>query len=182
MIDHSHLAFDQNVRDTKEVVQFAHREGAWVQGEIGRLRGTEDWVSVSDAQSLLTEPEEALKFHQATGVDTLACSVGTVHGVVKIRGGVTAHVDLPRIKAISDLVSVPLVLHGASGVDAIENGIRIINIDTELRIAFTEALRQSLENRPEEIDPRHFMKPTIEAVKEASKLKLKQFRTRNLLN
>ena len=188
MIDHSHLAFDQNVRDTKEVVEFAHREGAWVQGEIGRLRGTEDWVSVSDAQSLLTEPEEALKFHQATGVDTLACSVGTVHGVVKIRGGVTAHVDLPRIKAISDLVSVPLVLHGASGVDentvfgAIENGIRIINIDTELRIAFTEALRQSLENRPEEIDPRHFMKPTIEAVKEASKLKLKQFRTRNLLN
>src|SRR5207249_7986841 len=87
MIDHSHLAFDQNVRDTKEVVQFAHREGAWVQGEIGRLRGTEDWVSVSDAESLLTEPEEALKFHQATGVDTLACSVGTVHGVVKIRGG-----------------------------------------------------------------------------------------------
>jgi len=97
-------------------------------------------------------------------------------------------VDLPRIKAINDLVPVPLVLHGASGVDentvfgAIENGIRIINIDTELRIAFTEALRESLKNHPEEIDPRHFMKPTIEAVKEASKLKLKQFRTRNLLN
>src|SRR5204863_5592452 len=94
MIGHSHLAIDQNVRDTKEVVEFAHREGAWVQGETGRLRASEDWVSVSDAQRLLTEPGEALKLHQATGVDTLACSVGTVHGIVKIRGGVTAHVDL----------------------------------------------------------------------------------------
>src|SRR5579864_4977293 len=143
MIDHSRLAFDQNVRDTREIVEFAHSAGAWVQGEIGRLRGSEDWVSVSDAETLLTEPQDALKFYQATKVDTLACSVGTVHGIVKIRGGVKPHVDLPRIKAIHELVPVPLVLHGASGVDeetisgAIRNGICIINIDTELRIAFS---------------------------------------------
>ena len=188
MIDHSHLPFDQNVRDTREIVQFAHDAGAWVQGEIGRLRGTEDWVSVSDVESLLTEPEEALKFYQATKVDTLACSVGTVHGILKIRGGIKPRVDLPRIKAICERVRVPLVLHGASGLGeetisgAIRNGICIINIDTELRIAFSDALRESLNRHPDEIDPRHFMNPAIEAVKDAAKLKLTQFRTRNLLN
>ena len=188
MIDHSHLPFDQNVRDTREIVEFAHGAGAWVQGEIGRLRGTEDWVSVSDVESLLTEPQDALKFQQATKVDTLACSVGTVHGIVKIRGGVKPHVDLPRIKAIYELVRVPLVLHGASGLDeatisgAIRNGICIINIDTELRIAFSDTLRESLSRHPDEIDPRHFMSPAIEAVKSAAIQKLREFHTRDLLN
>lgn len=188
MIDHSSLPFEQNVRDTKEIVDFGHQHGVWVQGEIGRLRGSEDWVSVSDAETLLTDPNDALRFWQSTGVDTLACSVGTVHGIIKIRGGVKPHVDLPRIKAIHDLVHVPLVLHGASGVDpqtisgAIQNGICIINIDTELRIAFADALRKFLGANPAEIDPRHIMKPSIEAVKETAEAKLKEFQTRNLLN
>lgn len=187
MIDHSGLDFEQNVKDTKEMVEFAKQEGAWVQGEIGRMRGSEDWVSVSEAETLLTEPEEALKFYQATGVNTLASSVGTVHGIIKIRGGVTPHVDLPRIKAIHDLVKIPLVLHGASGVDenvvkeAIKNGIAIINIDTELRIAFAEALRKNLQDKPDEIDPRHLLKPSIEAVKQAAIKKLEQFGTKNII-
>ncbi len=186
MIDHSHLPYEANVKDTKAMVEFAHQEGAWVQGEVGRIRGSEDWVSVSDSEALLTEPKEALKFYRDTGVDTLACSFGTIHGIIKMSGGAQAHVDLDRIKAVHELVKVPLVLHGASGVpsdvirQAIANGIAIINIDTEIRLAYSKALRQSLAEQPAEIDPRKIMKPVIEAVKQAASVKLKEFKTQNL--
>ncbi|HEX3095704.1 MAG TPA: class II fructose-bisphosphate aldolase [Patescibacteria group bacterium] len=187
MIDHSGLSFEENVRDTKAMVDFAKTEGAWVQGEIGRMRGSEDWVSVSEAEALLTEPEEAKKFFDATGVNTLASSVGTIHGIIKMSGKVQAHVDVPRIKAIRELVNVPLVLHGASGVpddvisQAIEAGIAIINIDTELRIAFTQELRIFLASHVDEIDPRKFLHPAIEGVKQAAIKKLKAFKTQNIV-
>lgn len=187
MIDHSGLSYDENVRDTKAMVDFAHAHGAWVQGEIGKIRGNEDWVNVTDAEALLTDPEDAFKFYQATGVDTLASAVGTVHGIIKIRGGVTPQVDIKRIGQIHEKVNIPLVLHGASGVDenvtaeAIKNGIAIINIDTELRIAYSDALRKSLTDQPEEVDPRHIMKPVIEAVKIVAEKKLKQFGTKNVV-
>lgn len=186
MIDHSGSDLDQNIEDTKALVEFAHKEGAWVQGEIGRIRGSEDWVSVSDTQALLTDPEDALRFVRETGVDTLAGAFGTIHGIIKIRGGATPQVDLPRIKAVYEKVKTPLVLHGASGVDenvihqAIRNGVAIINIDTELRMAFSEALRKSVSEHPDEIDPRHLLKPCIEAVKQAALKKLKQFGTQDL--
>lgn len=188
MIDHSQLPYEQNVHDTKEMVEFAHSEGAWVQGEIGKIRGKEDWVSVSESESLLTDPDEAEKFAQETGIDTLACSFGTVHGIIKMNGEVKPHVDLARIKAVHEKVKLPLVLHGASGVPedvivkAIENGIAIINIDTELRIAYDEALRKSIDAQPGEIDNRKIMAPVINAVKDAAILKLKQFKTKNLIN
>lgn len=187
MLDHSALTFEKNVEDTKAMVEFAHAEGAWVQGEIGKIRGSEDWVNVSEAESLLTDPEEAEKYVKATGVDTLACSVGTVHGIIKIRGGVLPHVDTKRIGQIYEKVKIPMVLHGASGVDenvtreAIKNGIAIINIDTELRIAYSDSLRKSLAEQKDEVDPRHIMKPVIEAVKLAAEKKLKQFGTQNLI-
>jgi fructose-bisphosphate aldolase class II len=188
MLDHSALSYEENVRDTKAMVEFAHTEGAWVQGEIGKIRGSEDWVSVSEAEALLTDPEEAAQFVKDTGVDTLACSVGTVHGIIKIRGGVTPHVDVERIAAISKLVNIPMVLHGASGVPddvcqaAIKAGIGIINIDTELRLAFSNALRETLAAQPDEIDPRHLLKPSIEAVKQAALKKLHAFGTKNIIH
>lgn len=187
MIDHSSLPYEENVRDTKAMVEFAHQEGAWVQGEIGKIRGSEDWVSVEDSDELLTSPSEAEKFYKETGVDTLACSFGTVHGIAKIRGDAKPNLDLERIKQIADLVPVPLVLHGASGVpedlitQAITNGISIINIDTELRIAYDEALRKSLADQVSETDSRKIMQPVIEAVKQAAILKLKQFKTQNVM-
>ncbi len=180
MLDHSQLPFEQNVRDTQRMVQWAHERSAWVQGEIGRMRGTEDWVSVSEAQTLLTEPDEAFRFWQATGVDSLACAVGTVHGAIKM-SAVQPQVDLPRIRAIHQRVEVPLVLHGASGVgpqiirEAIVSGISIINIDTELRMAFTGALRKSLANNLREIDPRRLLQPAIAAIKETALVKIRQF-------
>ncbi len=188
MIDHSGLSFEENVRDTKEMVEFAHKEGAWVQGEIGRMRGSEDWVSVSEAEALLTEPDEAKKFYESTGVDTLASSVGTIHGVIKMSGKVQAHVDIDRIHKIREAVpDVPLVLHGASGVpedviqQAIQAGISIINIDTELRIGFTHELRVFLASHPDEIDPRKFLNPAIEGVKQAAIKKIKAFKTQNIV-
>lgn len=188
MIDHSQSTFEENVKDTKELVEFAHAEGAWVQGEVGKIRGSEDWVSVSEAGALLTDPEEAELYVQSTGVDTLACSFGTVHGIIKMNGEVKPHVDIARIKEVHERVDLPLVLHGASGVpeevisEAIANGIAIINIDTELRIAYSKALRQSLADQPDEIDPRKIMKPVIEAVKNAAIEKLKQFKTQNIIS
>ncbi len=188
MIDHSKLAYEENVRDTKAMVEFAHAHGAWVQGEIGKIRGSEDWVAVSEAESLLTEPEEAEQFYKATGVDTLAGAFGTVHGVIKIRGGVVPQVDIKRIAQVSERVGIPLVLHGASGVDAevirasIAAGVAIINIDTELRIAFTDALRLSLKTQPEEVDPRVLFKPAIAAVTAAAAKKIAQFGTMNVVS
>lgn len=188
MIDHSALPTDQNIKDTKDVVEFAHKEGAWVQGEIGRIRGNEDWVSVSESESLLTDPEEAKQFYEATKVDTLACSFGTIHGIIKMSGKAEAHVDIDRISQVAKLVPVPLVLHGASGVpddvisQAIGAGISIINIDTELRIGFTKNLRQALAEHPDEVDPRKYLTPAIEGVKQAAKQKLIIFKTINQIN
>lgn len=188
MIDHSSLPLQQNIADTKEMVKFAHKEGAWVQGEVGRIRGQEDWVSVEDSESLLTTPEEAEEFWKQTQVDTLACSVGTIHGIIKMNGTATAHVDTDRIARIAQVVPVPLVLHGASGVpddvirSAIAAGISIINIDTELRIGFTSAIRQALAEHTDEVDPRKYLSSAVEGVKEAALKKLKLFKTTNLIN
>lgn len=186
MIDHSLDNLEANIEATKELVQFAHSHGAWVQGEVGRIRGSEDWLEVKDGESMLSTPEEAERFSGETGVDTLACAFGTIHGIIKIRGGAIPHVDLPRIARVYEKVKKPLVLHGASGLDdnvihtAIENGIAIINIDTELRIAYSDALKKSLASSPEEIDPRKIMKPVIEAVKLTALSKLRQFKTQNI--
>jgi fructose-bisphosphate aldolase class II len=186
MIDHSLDDLAENIEATKELVQFAHSHGAWVQGEVGRIRGSEDWLEVKEGESSLTSPEEAEKFAKETGVDTLACAFGTIHGIIKIRGGAIPHVDLPRIARVYEKVKKPLVLHGASGLDdnvihtAIENGIAIINIDTELRIAYSDSLKKSLLSSPEEIDPRKIMNPVIEAVKLTALSKLRQFKTQNI--
>lgn len=184
MIDHSKLSLEENIKHTKELVDFAHLEGAWVQGEVGRIRGSEDWQTVSDVEALLTKPEEAEIYVRETGVDTLACAVGTVHGIIKIIGGAKVEVDVPRIEAISKKVNKPLVLHGASGVPeeilrkAIHAGVAIVNVDTELRIAFSEALRKSLQDQKDEIDVRKIMKPVIVAVKDVAVRKLRECGTR----
>lgn len=188
MIDHSAASIEENIRDTQEMVEFAHKAGAWVQGEIGRIRGNEDWVSVSESESLLTEPEEAQKFYEATRVDTLACSFGTIHGIIKMSGIAKARVDIGRIEQVASLVPVPLVLHGASGVpdeiisQAISAGISIINIDTELRIGFTKNLREALREHPDEVDPRKYLAPAIAGVKAAAMQKLMAFKTINQIN
>jgi len=180
MMDASDLPFRENVALTRRAVQYAHKRGVWAQGELGRLKGIEDVIKVSSHEAFMTHPDEAAEFVRKTGVDTLAVSIGNVHGITKIREGVP-EIDLIRLKAIAEKVKVPLVLHGASGIPegeirkAIKLGIKIINIDTELRLAFTESLRKTLAGDRQIYDPRKVLSPAIEAVAKVVAAKTKIF-------
>jgi len=181
MIDASHLPFDENVFLTKKVVEYAHRYGIYVQGEIGRVPKTveEAQQCLKKPEDFMTIPEEAVKFVKQTKVDALAIGVGNIHGKFKMTHKVK--LDYKRLIKINKLVKVPLVLHGASGLGkndikkSIKNGIRIINIHTEISMAYTAALRKKLKEDPKEIDPRKIMLPTIEAVEKIVRYKIKMF-------
>ncbi|MDZ7798100.1 MAG: class II fructose-1,6-bisphosphate aldolase [Patescibacteria group bacterium] len=183
MIDASNLPFDENVTITKQSVEYAHKKGVWAQGELGKISGSEDYIVVDKKDAYFTDPKEAKKFAKQTKVDTLAVSVGNVHGIYKLRKGVPK-LNQKRLKEIHQIIpEIPLVLHGASGlpedaiIEGVKNGIRIINIDTELRLAFTDKLRETLENDKKEYDPRKVLKPSTEAVKKIVKKKIKIFQS-----
>jgi fructose-bisphosphate aldolase class II len=184
MIDLSALPYEDNVKQTREVVKYAHKAGVWVQAEIGRLLGNEDWQNVKSGQDLMTDPDEAAKFVEATGIDTLAVAVGTWHGIPvnpatqKVMHTLEEHIDLPRLRAIAAKVSIPLVVHGASGVpdiqlkEAIKENVVIFNIDTDLRVAFNEALRKNIKDNPQIYDPRKLLGPASDALQKVAELKL----------
>lgn len=164
MIDGSRLPFRKNVALTKIVVRLAQKRKVSVEGEIGVIGGSEDYVF--SKKILLTSPEDARAFVKATGVHSLACAVGTAHGRAKGR----EYVDLHLVRAIARAVRIPLVLHGASeGISrgeirkAIALGVSKVNIDTELRVAFTKALRKALVNKSA-YDPRTVLAVAREAV------------------
>lgn len=145
MVDGSHLPFEDNVALTSEAVAIAEKHGAWVEGELGSIPGDED-VSRSIAAGELTDPARAEEFVTRTGVNALAVAVGNVHGTA---AGPTP-LDLDRLEAIRAVVSVPLVLHGASGLPVHELqaaralGVAKVNVNTELRVAFLAALADAL--------------------------------------
>lgn len=184
MLDASALDYKENVKLTKAVVAYAHKRGVWVQAEIGRLLGNEDWQNVKTGEDLMTNPEEAAKFVKETGVDTLAVAVGSWHGipvnpqVKKILKTLREHIDLHRLKLIHEHVKVPLVLHGASGVPddqmvkAIKNGVAVFNIDTDLRVAFNSALRKNLKENVSIYDPRKLLRPATDALQKMAEHKL----------
>ncbi len=173
MIDGAHLPYKENVELVQRVVTMAHSVGIQVEGEIGKIGGVEDDLYVSEAAAAYTVPEEAKQFVEDTGVDTLAVAIGTAHGMYKG----TPKLDFERIKLIDSMVSVPLVLHGASGVPndavqkAIQYGMAKINIATELKNPMAEAIRESLKN-PKENDPRNYMGAAKEAVAAVVKEKI----------
>lgn len=180
MMDASHLSFHENIALTRKAVQYAHKHGVFAQGEIGRLKGVEDVVRVAGHEAFMTHPDEAAEFVKRTGVDTLAVSIGNVHGIVKMREGVP-ELDLGRLKEIGRKVKIPLVLHGASGIPekeikhAIGLGIRVVNIDTELRLAFTDSLKKTLGANKNIFDPRKVLTPAMEAVEKVVTEKTKIF-------
>lgn len=172
MLDMSAENIDKNIENTKLVVDYAHAKNVTVEAELGSLKGVEDEKSCKNSH--FTNPEDALKFVEATNVDSLAISIGTSHGAYKFEG--ESFLDIQRLKEISKLTKIPLVLHGASSVskelkqelilsggtignangvstqnllDAIKNGICKINCDTDLRIAFTTGIRNELKNSSE---------------------------------
>lgn len=168
MIDASQYPLEENIRITKEIVKIAHAAGVSVEAELGKIGGTEDDITVDEKDATFTDPEEAKRFVDETGVDFLAIAVGTAHGVYQGE----PKIDFERIEAIRELVDVPLVLHGSSGVPeealkkAVPLGICKINIDTDLRIEFAEGVKNFVKENPDEIDPRKLLKPAKEGMKE----------------
>lgn len=175
MIDASALEYEDNIAKVKEVVDFARLYDVSVEAELGKLVGQEDDINVSDADSELTDPNLAADFVNRTGIDSLAVAIGTAHGLYKK----DPKIDYQRLKAIENNVDVPLVLHGASGVPdkdvkkSIELGITKVNIATELKIAFSDSVKEYFIENPEANDPRKYLKPGKESMKELVKKKIK---------
>lgn len=197
MIDGSHLPFEENIKLTSQVVEYAHAKGIWVEAELGQLAGVEDDVSAE--KSIYTDPDEAVEFVERTKCDSLAIAIGTSHGAYKFQG--EAKLDLERLDKISKLLpKYPLVLHGASSVpqefvelankyggqikgargvpeemlrQAARSGVCKINIDTDIRLAMTASIRKELSEQPENFDPRKYLTPAREAVKKMVQHKIK---------
>ena len=167
MIDGSHHVLEDNIALTRKVVEMAHSCGVSVEAELGRLGGIEDNISVDEKDARFTDPEEAKTFVAGTGVDYLAIAIGTAHG--KYKG--VPKLDFDRLERIKGDLNMPIVLHGASGIDeesikkAISLGINKINIDTDLRCAFTDTLRAVLAQQPDLFDLRKYIGPARDSVK-----------------
>ena len=198
MIDGSHLPFAENIAVTKKVVEYAHDRGVVVEGELGQLAGIEDEVNVSAEDASYTRPEEVEEFVSKTGVDSLAIAIGTSHGAFKFKGEPKLRFDiLERITQI--LPEFPIVLHGASSVipeyveminkyggnmpgaqgvpenllrQAAKSAVCKINIDSDLRLAMTATIRKYLAENPSHFDPRQYLAPARDAIKEMVKHKI----------
>lgn len=168
MIDGSHLPYEQNIALVRRIVTISHRYDASVEAELGRLGGAEDNVVVDAKDVLYTHPDQACDFTKRTGIDSLAVAIGTAHGLYYGK----PDLDFQRLAAIRDRLDIPLVLHGASGLPeadirkAIGLGVCKVNVATELKIAFSDALKNYLAEHPAANDPRHYMVPAKVAMKE----------------
>ncbi|MBW3698208.1 tagatose bisphosphate family class II aldolase [Vibrio sp. T187] len=176
MIDGSHYAFDSNIDIVRNVVNYCNRYDVSVEAELGRLGGQEDDLIVDSADAYMTDPSSAAEFVRRTGVDSLAVAIGTAHGLYKSE----PRLDFARLDKIRGQVDIPLVLHGASGVPdesvrrCIETGVCKVNIATELKIAFADAVKRYLIENPTANDPRKYIVPGKVAMKQvvAEKIRL----------
>lgn len=173
MIDGSHHVFEENIEITKEVVRACHAAGIPVEAELGKVGGKEDDLEGGDGNPF-TDPQQAKEFVERTGVNSLAVAIGTAHGLYKG----TPKLDFERLSAIREVVSIPLVLHGASGVpddavrESITRGICKVNFATELRIAFSDGVKEYLRKDPDVFDPKKYCKVGIANVVETVKGKI----------
>ncbi|NLM84698.1 MAG: class II fructose-1,6-bisphosphate aldolase [Clostridiales bacterium] len=200
MIDGSKLPFEENIRLTAEVVKYAHDRGVVVEGELGQLAGIEDDVNVSDEDAHFTQPDQVEEFVARTGVDSLAIAIGTSHGAYKFKPGQKPMLRFDILEEVGRrLPGFPIVLHGASSVipeyvqiinengGSMPNAIGIpedmlrkaasmavckINIDSDLRLAMTAGVRQALAKSPSEFDPRKYLAPGRDNIRQLVKHKL----------
>ena len=198
MIDGSKYSFEENVALTKKVVEYAHSKGVVVEAELGKLAGIEDDVNVSANDAMYTDPDQAKEFVERTGCDSLAIAIGTSHGAYKFKGEAKLRFDiLAEVK--KKIPNTPIVLHGASTVipelvemcnnyggeipgakgvpneilkQAGKSGVSKINVDTDLRLAMTANIRKVFGEKPSEFDPRKYLGPAREAVKEIVSYKI----------
>ncbi len=198
MIDASHHAFEENIKITSEVVKYAHDHGVVVEAELGRLAGIEDNVNVSDANACYTDPDQVEEFVGKTGVNSLAIAIGTSHGAYKFKGEAKLRFDILE-EVGKRLPGFPIVLHGASSVipeyvaminqyggtmpgakgvpedmlrKAASMAVCKINIDSDLRLAFTAAIRKHFAENPAHFDPRQYLAPARDLITECVKHKL----------
>ena len=198
MIDASHHSFGENIKITSEVVKYAHDQGVVVEAELGRLAGIEDDVNVSDENACYTDPDQVEEFVTKTGVDSLAIAIGTSHGAFKFKGEARLRFDILE-EVGKRLPKFPIVLHGASSVipeyvdminqfggtmpgakgvpedmlrKAATMAVCKINIDSDLRLAFTAAIRKHFAENPAHFDPRQYLAPARELIKQCVKHKL----------
>jgi fructose-bisphosphate aldolase class II len=166
MIDGSKYPLEENIALTNKVLDVARAVGVSVEAELGKIGGTEDDITVSEKEASMTDPEEAKYFVEQTKVDALAIAIGTAHGRYKGE----PKLDFARLQRVRELVTVPIVLHGSSGVPdeairkAISLGVRKVNIDTNIREAFVGGIREFLAGNPNEIDPRKVLAPAKKAM------------------
>ena len=199
MIDGSKYDFEENVALTKKVVDYAHSKGVVVEAEIGKLAGIEDDVNVEADDARYTDPEQAREFVEKTGCDSLAIAIGTSHGAYKFKGEAKLRFDILE-KVKEKLPNTPIVLHGASTVipelvnmcnefggqipgakgvpdemlhEASLRGVSKINVDTDLRLAMTANIRKVFAENPEVFDPRKYLTPARDAIKETVKHKIR---------
>jgi fructose-bisphosphate aldolase class II len=204
MFDGSHLDYEENVAQTKKVVEYAHSKGVVVEAELGKLAGVEDDVKVDAAHATYTDPDQAVDFVKRTGVDSLAIAIGTSHGAYKFKG--EPKLDFDRLEKITEKLEAegihqfPIVLHGASSVDekcvemcnayggniagakgipaemlrkASSMAVCKINMDTDLRLAMTAAIRKSFAEKPAEFDPRGYCGAARDLIQELVEGKIK---------
>ena len=199
MIDGSKYDFEENVALTKKVVDYAHSKGVVVEAELGKLAGIEDDVNVADSDAMYTDPEQAREFVERTGCDSLAIAIGTSHGAYKFKGEAKLRFDI--LHKVKELIpNTPIVLHGASTVipelvemcnnnggnipgakgvpdeilhQASLEGVSKINVDTDLRLAMTGAIRKVLNENPEVFDPRKYMAPARDLIQETVEHKIR---------
>lgn len=199
MFDGSKYDFEENVRLTKEVVDYAHAHGVVVEAELGKLAGIEDDVNVAEDDAMYTDPEQAKEFVERTGCDSLAIAIGTSHGAYKFKGEPRLRFDiLAKVKEL--IPNTPIVLHGASTViqelvemcnkyggdipgakgvpdeilhEASLKGVSKINVDTDLRLAMTAQIRKVFTEEPSAFDPRKYLTPAREEVKATVSHKMK---------
>jgi fructose-bisphosphate aldolase class II len=166
MYDGSKLPLEQNIAITNKVLEICKPIGVSVEAELGKIGGTEDDIHVSEREAMFTDPDEARYFVEKTGVESLAIAIGTAHG--QYNGD--PKLDFERLKIIKELVNIPIVLHGSSGVSdesirkAISLGVCKVNIDTNIREAFVGEMRRRMEEDIHEIDPRKMLGPARDAV------------------
>ena len=193
MIDGSHHSYEDNVKLTRQVVEYAHDHGVVVEGELGRLEGVEDEVKVAEGEGSYTDPDQVQDFVSRTGVDSLAIAIGTSHGAYKFKPGTKPQLRFDILKEVERrLPGFPIVLHGASSVipefveqinqyggkmpdaigvpedmlrEAAKMAVCKINIDSDLRLAMTATIRKYFAENPSHFDPRQYLKPAREAIK-----------------
>ncbi len=186
IFDGAKLSFEENLAITKQCVEYARNSGrdVIVEAELGFI-GTSSKVldeipeGVLLDESSLTDPAKAKEFVESTGVDMLAPAIGNFHGM--LRGGVDPKLNIERTKQISEAVGIPLVLHGGSGnsendfTEAVANGVSVVHISTELRVAYKQGLQIGLTENPDEVAPYKFLKSAVKAVQEVTEKKLRTF-------